>query len=157
MSGEVANGVYFPAGNREFYNYAISSFHKAYKAAGRSDPFYIVLNANISVADDSSTALEAIRPLVADSILHRAENEHSLKHMGITYSQAIAWHSDPASIPEEVLRESAIVGTPDECIEGLDRLKELGVTQVVIRFPEESIIHDIGKRLLPKVKAHESN
>jgi 5,10-methylenetetrahydromethanopterin reductase len=152
ISGEVAQGVIIPAGNRGFYDYAISHFRKAYASAGRTGPVHIILNGNIAVANESSTALEVVRPLVADAIRHRAENEHSLKQMGITHAQAMAWHSNPRSIPEEVLRESAIAGTPDECVEGLIRLAEQGVTQFAIRFPEEGTVRCVGTDVLPKLR-----
>jgi 5,10-methylenetetrahydromethanopterin reductase len=153
VSGEVANGIIIPAGNRKFYAYAISLFREAFAAAGRTGEVSIILNGNISVADDSSVALAAIRPLVADSIAHRAQNEHSLKHMGITHEQAMAWRSDPNTLPEEVLRETAIAGTPDECVEGLIRFSEWGVTQLAIRFPEEATVRAVGAHVLPKLRA----
>jgi alkanesulfonate monooxygenase SsuD/methylene tetrahydromethanopterin reductase-like flavin-dependent oxidoreductase (luciferase family) len=152
MSGEVAHGVIIPAGNRAFYEYAIGRFRESLAAAGRSDATHIVLNGNIAVGDDRAVALRSIRPLVADAIIHRAENRHSLRHMGITLEQARAWHADPASLPDEVVRDSAVAGTPDECVEGLANLAELGITQLSIRFPEEATIRSVGATVLPRLR-----
>lgn len=152
ISGEVAHGIIIPAGNRGFYEYAISGFREAHNAAGRTDPVRIVLNGNIAVADDSATALATIRPLVADSIAHRAENVYSLEHMGITLAQATAWRADPASLPAAVVRDAAIVGTPEECVDGLSRFATWGITQLAIRFPEEETIRAVGTQVLPRLR-----
>ena len=152
ISGEVANGIIIPAGNRGFYEYAITSFQRAHAAAGRSDPTRIVLNGNIAVANDSATALELIRPLVADSIAHRAVNRHSLRHLGITLEQAEAWRADPASLPGDVLRDAAIAGTPEECVDGLARFASWGISQLAMRFPEEETVRAVGSAVLPKLR-----
>jgi 5,10-methylenetetrahydromethanopterin reductase len=152
LSGEVASGIIIPAGNRGFYEYAIGRFRDAYRSAGRTDDVRIVLNGNIAVADDRSSALAAIRPLVADSIAHRAENAHSLQHLGITLAQATAWRADPASVPAEVVADAAIAGTADDCVEGLRRFAQRGITQLAIRFPDENTIRAVGRRVLPALR-----
>ena len=152
LSGEVANGIIIPAGNRGFYDYAIGRFRDAYRSAGRTDDAFIVLNGNIAVADDRASALAAIRPLVADSIAHRAENAHSLRHLGITLAQATAWRADPASVPAEVVADAAIAGTTDDCVEGLRRFAQRGITQLALRFPDEATIRAVGRRVLPALR-----
>ncbi|HXJ78135.1 MAG TPA: LLM class flavin-dependent oxidoreductase [Candidatus Methylomirabilis sp.] len=152
ISGEAAHGIIIPAGNRSFYEYAITTFRRAHAAAGRSDPTRIVLNGNIAVANTSEAAREVIRPLVADSIAHRAMNQHSLRQLGITAEQAQSWRTDPASIPDDVLQDSAIAGTPDECIEGLARFASWGISQLAMRFPEEDTVRAVGQAVLPKLR-----
>jgi len=151
MSGEEAHGVILPAGNRAFYRYAVDAFRRSMREAGRGDGGAIVLNGNIAVSEDSRAALKSVKPLVADAIAHRAENEHSLRHMGITLEQALIWRDDPASLPDHVTRESAIVGTPDECVEGLIELSRWGITQLAIRFPEEATVRAVGRKVLPRL------
>ncbi|HEY7115900.1 MAG TPA: LLM class flavin-dependent oxidoreductase [Tepidisphaeraceae bacterium] len=152
ISGEVAHGIIIPAGNRKFYEYAITTFRRAHAAAGRTDPTYIVLNGNIAVANDPSTARELIRPLVADSIAHRAMNQHSLRELGISLEQAEAWRVNPASLPDNVLQDSAIAGTPEECVEGLARFASWGISQLALRFPEEDTVRAVGAAVLPKLR-----
>jgi alkanesulfonate monooxygenase SsuD/methylene tetrahydromethanopterin reductase-like flavin-dependent oxidoreductase (luciferase family) len=152
MSGEEAHGVIIPAGNRVFYRYAVDAFRRSMRESGRVDEGSIVLNGNIAVSDDSSSALRSIKPLVADAIAHRAVNKHSLHHMGITLEQANAWRDDPDSLPDEVTRESAIAGTPDECVEGLIDLSRWGITQLAIRFPEEATVRAVGENVLPRLR-----
>lgn len=153
MSGEEAHGVIIPAGNRAFYRYAIDAFRQAMATAGRHDDGAVVLNGNIAVNDDSEAALASIKPLVADAIAHRAENKFSLRHMGITLEQAHAWRDDPDSLPDDVTRESAIAGTPDECVEGLMNFSRWGITQLALRFPEEATVRMVGEKVLPKLKS----
>ncbi len=153
MSGEEAHGVIIPAGNRAFYRYAVDAFLQARQEAGQEGDGAVVLNGNMAVSDDSQSALKSIKPLVADAIAHRAENKFSLRHMGITLEQAHAWRDDPASLPDDVTRESAIAGTPDECVEGLLNFSGWGITQLSLRFPEEATIRAVGKTVLPKLKA----
>jgi 5,10-methylenetetrahydromethanopterin reductase len=152
MSGEEAHGVIIPAGNRGFYQYAIDSFHRARGDVEMENSGAIVVNGNIAVSDDSREALDIIRPLVADAIAHRAENKHSLAHMGITLHEARAWRDNPALVPEHVVRDSAIAGTPKECVDGLLSFAEWGITQLSIRFPEESTIREVGTKVLPVLR-----
>ena len=152
VSGEEAHGVIIPAGNRGFYQYAIDSFHRARESTQTSNAGAIVVNGNIAVSTDSHEALDIVRPLVADAIAHRAENKHSLAHMGITLDQARAWRDNPASVPEEVVRDSAIAGTPQECVDGLLSFAEWGITQLSIRFPEEATIRAVGAKVLPALR-----
>ena len=152
MSGEEAHGVIIPAGNRAFYRYAVDAFRQSMQESGRVDEGSIVLNGNLAVSDDSTSALKSIKPLAADAIAHRAENKYSLRHMGITLDQAKAWRDDPDTLPEDVTREAAIVGTPDECVEGLISLSQWGITQLAIRFPEESTVRAVGEKVLPKLR-----
>lgn len=152
LSGEVASGIIIPAGNRGYYEYAIGRFRDAHRAAGRTDDVRIILNGNIAVADDRASAIAAIRPLVADSIAHRAENAHSLEHLGITLAQATTWRADPASVPADVVADSAIAGTPDDCVEGLRRFARWGITQLALRFPDEATIRAVGRCVLPPLR-----
>src|SRR5262245_57149134 len=112
----------------------------------------IVLNGNIAVADTSAAAREVIRPLVADSIAHRSVNRHSLRQLGVTVEQAEAWRADPASITDGVLRDSAIAGNPEECVEGLARFASSGITQLAMRFPEQETVRAVGTAVLPKLR-----
>jgi 5,10-methylenetetrahydromethanopterin reductase len=153
MSGEEAHGVIIPAGNQAFYRYAVDAFRQSMRDAGRVDEGSVVLNGNMAVHDNSDQALASIKPLVADAIAHRAENKFSLRHMGITLEQAHAWRDDPASLPDPVTRESAIAGTPDECVEGLIDFSRWGITQLALRFPEEATVRAVGNKVLPKLRS----
>jgi len=152
VSGEESDGVIIPAGNRGFYEYAIQSFNRARSRAGVVNAGSVVVNGNIAVGESSRDALDSIRPLVADAIAHRAENKFSLEHMGISLSQAQAWRDAPASMPAGVVRESAIAGTPGECVDGLLKFADWGITQLCMRFPEESTIRAVGAEVLPNLR-----
>ena len=122
MGGEVADGVIIPAGNRSFYEYAIKRFRDSHEVAGHPGKGVVIVNGNVAVSEDPDAAFErsvvvwVIRPLVADAIAHRAENRHSLQHMGIDLGQARAWRESPDSLPDSVVRESGSIvvkaGTP---------------------------------------------
>ena len=153
MSGEEAHGVIIPAGNRGFDSYAIERFRRARRDAGLSGDGTIVLNGNLAVSEDPASALEHIRPLVADAIAHRAENKHSLEHLGITLEQVHAWRDAPDSLPDEIVRESAIAGRPEDCVAGLLEFSRWGITQLALRFPEESTVRAVGELVLPRLRA----
>jgi len=146
MSGEEANGVIIPAGNRGFYEYAIERFSSVNTDSAGAQ---IVVNGNIAVDQDEHRAIASIRPLVADAIAHRARNEHSLRYMGITLEQARGWQQAPETVPLEVVRACAVAGTPAQCLDGLRYFESLGVTELAIRFPEESTIRAVGEHLVP--------
>lgn len=153
MGGEVADGVIIPAGNRSFYEYAIKRFRDSHEVAGHPGKGVVIVNGNVAVSEDPDAAFEVIRPLVADAIAHRAENRHSLQHMGIDLGQARAWRESPDSLPDSVVRESAIAGTPRQCVEGLLNFAKIGITQFAIRFPEEATIRAVGDCVLPALRA----
>jgi alkanesulfonate monooxygenase SsuD/methylene tetrahydromethanopterin reductase-like flavin-dependent oxidoreductase (luciferase family) len=154
VSAEVAHGIVVPAGTRQFYRHVIEAFGRARRAAGRTDVPPVVAIVTVGVADSPATAREGVRPMVAQTLAYRAKTPHALQAMGLTAAQVRAWTDAPRSLPESVIREAAVTGTPSDCVDGLRRLAALGVTQAVVRFPDEAALHAIGARIMPVLRDH---
>ncbi|HXJ78129.1 MAG TPA: LLM class flavin-dependent oxidoreductase [Candidatus Methylomirabilis sp.] len=153
VSGQVAHGIIVPAGNLGLYRYVIETFREAYRASGRAAAPYIVLLANVAVATAPDAMIAFMRPRVAQTIAYRAKSGHALPHMGITGEQAQAWADRPETLPDAVVRDAAMIGTPTECLDGLQRFASMGVTQLVLRFPDETTIREFGIHVLPRFRA----
>lgn len=152
MSGEVADGIIIPGGTRSFYEYAIKLFKKGLSSRGRRlDEVKVIVNGNVAVSDDRDKAIDSIRPLVADSIYHRAVNPFSLRVLGISKEQAVMWKDRPETLPNEVVEQAAICGTPQDCLEGIERFKKLGIDEIVLRFPPEQVVIEVGERIVPRL------
>lgn len=104
-------------------------------------PFMTCVSASVAVHRDRSKALLAVRPHVASTLRHvhwglseparrtaeRLQDSYDVyEHMSPT-----ARHAE--LIPDEVISEFAIAGTPDECIEQARELFEAGVDEITIR------------------------
>jgi alkanesulfonate monooxygenase SsuD/methylene tetrahydromethanopterin reductase-like flavin-dependent oxidoreductase (luciferase family) len=155
VSGEVAHGIIVPAGNMAFYRYVIDTFREAYRASARSAPPHIVLLANVAVIADSPAALATIRPLIAQTLAYRAKSGHALSHMGITAEQAQSWAECPRALPDAIVRDTATIGTPVECLDRLRQFAAMGVTQLLLRFPDEATIRAFGAHVLPRWREQE--
>jgi alkanesulfonate monooxygenase SsuD/methylene tetrahydromethanopterin reductase-like flavin-dependent oxidoreductase (luciferase family) len=153
ISGEVADGVIIPAGNEGLYRYVIDAFLEAYRASGRTAAPHIVLLANVAVTEERRAAIASLRPLVAQTLAYRAKSGHALPHMGITAEQAHGWAQHPETLPDAIVRDAAMIGTPAECLDGLRRFAAMGVTQLVLRFPDEMTIREFGTHVLPRWRA----
>jgi 5,10-methylenetetrahydromethanopterin reductase len=112
------------------------------EAAGRqAAPFRTCLSASFAVHPDRDPAIQAVRPHVASTLRHvhwqlsdaaRAASERIAR----TYD--IYQHMDPAAIhadlvPDEVVTEFAMAGTPEECVEQAVSLFRAGVDEITIR------------------------
>jgi 5,10-methylenetetrahydromethanopterin reductase len=110
--------------------------------AGRLDkPFMTCLSASVAVHDDRQIALTAVRPHVASAIrrLHWQFNDlvhETSRRVAAAYD--VYAHMAPGAahaelIPDEVVTEFAIAGTPEDCIAQIQPLFELEIDEITIR------------------------
>lgn len=110
--------------------------------AGRSNGrFMTCLSASVAVHSDRRTALRAVRPHVASTLLHvrwglseaaqRASDRLQESYDVYEHMSPTARHAE--LIPEEVISEFAIAGTPEDCIEQARGLFEAGIDEITIR------------------------
>jgi 5,10-methylenetetrahydromethanopterin reductase len=112
------------------------------RAAGReAAPFRTCLSASAALHDDRAPALQAVLPHVA-STLRTVHWELSpaaqAARDGINAAYDIYQHMNPSAIhaglvPDEVVTEFAIAGTPAECVEQAIGLFRAGVDEITIR------------------------
>jgi alkanesulfonate monooxygenase SsuD/methylene tetrahydromethanopterin reductase-like flavin-dependent oxidoreductase (luciferase family) len=108
---------------------------------GSGDEFQVFAALPACVHPDRQKALAAVRPHVARSLLTpqfelspaAAAAREKLRSLYDYYE-----HMSPAAhhaelIPDEIIPEYAIAGTPSECIEQAVQLFDLGIDQITIR------------------------
>lgn len=148
MSGEVADGIIVVGGTHTFYRYIIDRFRSSVSRHGGRQ-VQIVVNGNVMIGSREEVDQRA-REVARHTIRHRADAQpHSLAQMGLSQEAANLWGRDASQIPEELLQELVVTGTGQECAEALMQLSSYGVTQYVIRMPDEEEIRLIGEELLP--------
>jgi 5,10-methylenetetrahydromethanopterin reductase len=147
MSGEVADGIIVVAGTHSFYLHAVERFREALARAGRSGA-QVVVNANVLLGAGADVVRRA-RDLAAHTIAYRALTAHALDKMGIAAEDAALWAREPEQIPVEVVRQMVVTGAPEECAQNIRDLARMGVTQFVMRMPDEHEVDAFGEQVIP--------
>ncbi len=125
-------------------------------------PFRKFLSVSASVAEDAAKAVAAVRPHVAQAILkplwglspaaaaareRMVESYDSYQHLNPD-----AAHAD--AVPDEVVPEYAIAGTPEQCIDKARRMFDRGIDQITIRpyavdgLPRASMIRTFAEQVM---------
>lgn len=143
LSGRIADGVIALVGTTpRFIHAALGTIEAGAKTVGRTlKDLHIVLWTPTAIDRDSTRARDlvrahvsraVIRPLPAEidpnlqkAVDHIRENYDYQRHMDTR-----AGHAD--LVPDELVDQFALAGTPEECRERLTQLTALGVDQVAI-------------------------
>jgi 5,10-methylenetetrahydromethanopterin reductase len=147
MSGEVADGIIVVAGTHALYLHAIESFREALARAGRSGA-EVVVNANVLLGEGADVVRRA-RDLAAHTIAYRAQTPYALEKMGIAAEDAALWVRQPEQIPLELLRQIVVFGAPEECAQNIRELARMGMTQLVMRMPDEHEVDAFSQQVMP--------
>jgi 5,10-methylenetetrahydromethanopterin reductase len=147
LAGAIGDGAMVGGGAcaPELLRAKLRSVREGQEAAGRSgDHFRTYLATPAAVHPDERQALAAVKSQVAVAVglvnddwqlsdaarragdLARAAYDHN-EHMSPDASAKFA-----AIIPDEVAREFAIAGTPEQCVERAQQLFELGVDEILL-------------------------
>jgi 5,10-methylenetetrahydromethanopterin reductase len=170
VAGEVADGVI--VGNvatPEGWRYALDHIERGRRRAGRS-PAAITLVAWMyaSIADDPRAALDAIRPMVATSLV---TSRPVLDRLGIempprfaSIMEAAGWSTSrevtrraAAEVPDDLARRFGLAGTVRDCRAQLDRLlaavPQISHVAIVPFGPEGAGPRDVIRRFMEEVAA----
>jgi 5,10-methylenetetrahydromethanopterin reductase len=144
LAGEIADGaiVTGTAVPGETLRSMLASVREGRRKSGRErGEFSTYLAVAVAVHRDRSTALAAVRPHVARSLL---THPWPLSEAAQRASEAIRAsydfyeHMSPTArhgelVPDEVVAEFAIAGTPNDCLERVTSLFESGVQEITVR------------------------
>lgn len=168
LAGEVADAaIVGNVATVEGWRYAVGRVRAGAERAGRL-PGEVALTAWLycSIADDPSAALEAIRPLVATSLV---TSRPILADLGLTmpdrFAEAMSahrWSPSAAAVreagallPPEALAWFGLAGTPAECRERLARLlesfPEISQVAIVPAPPAGDTVLDVVQRFTTEV------
>ncbi len=144
LAGRIADGVILGGGaNREaVVKKMLQCVTEGRRRSTRSgDPFEVFASLPACVDSDRTKALSAVRPHVARSLLtpqwglsaRAAAVRDQIRPMYDYYEHMNPTAQHAELIPDEVVPEFALAGTPSECIEQASQLFEWGTDQITIR------------------------
>lgn len=171
LAGRIADGVILAGGAKRttVVNKMLQCVSEGRRArTGGDEGFQIFAALPACVHTDRRKALAAVRPHVARSLLTpqfelspaAAAARDKLRSLYDYYE-----HMSPAAhhaelIPDEVVPEYAIAGTPSECIEQAARLFDLGIDQITIRpygaeiSPRITAIQSFAEQVMKPLRQH---
>ena len=143
MSGGVGDGVLINASHPDDFHFAVDQIKKGIEEAERTiQDVDITAYTSFSVAEQTEKAKEAVIPPVA--FITASVNEKILERHEISFEKAreVQENLDSGdfgeafgSVTDQMIESFALYGTPEECIERIEELKEVGVTQLVSGSP----------------------
>jgi alkanesulfonate monooxygenase SsuD/methylene tetrahydromethanopterin reductase-like flavin-dependent oxidoreductase (luciferase family) len=176
LVGEVADG-WFPWFNTpETFKKRVGIIEEGAKRAGRSlDDIDLVALFYVALTDDEQLKKKAINAVKAEIlVLNRrdllknmgyevksAENiDYDYQHVLATHESATVAATLSADMPDEVAAQFMLVGSPDDCIETIERFVKLGAKHVVVRDAigqylfgsvekGEETLRNIGQNVIP--------
>lgn len=142
LAGEIGDGVMLSGAARN--DAALESMLQSVRAgrerAGAEKPFRLIVGCAGSVDADGHKARVAVRPHVARGLLTARWDRSALAREVSEQVKAkydYYSHMNPNAphaqlVPDEVVPEFAIGGTPDECVDQIRGLEDAGIDEVTI-------------------------
>jgi len=153
-AGLIGDGVLINASHPLDFEYAIPRLKHAKKN------FDIAAYTSFSVDQNEKRAKEAVLPIVAYIVA--GTPKFILERHGIRLEEALSikgalvrgdFRAAFASVTDQMIDAFSIYGSPEHCLQRIQELYELGVTQVVIGSPigpDKSVaIKTIGREIIP--------
>jgi 5,10-methylenetetrahydromethanopterin reductase len=164
LAAEIGDGVLINASHPKDVENAVKSIREGAEKAGKSlDRLVISVYTSFSIAADSEKAVKAVIPVVAYIVAGAPEmilQQHgvSLEVAGkireaIVHGQ---WKEAFALVDNAMVEAFSICGTPQVCVEKVDRLVKIGCNQIVAGSPIGSnmrkSINMIAAEVFPQFK-----
>lgn len=162
MAGKNGDGVLINASHPKDFQFAVGQIEEGVEESDKSmGDVDVSAYTSFSVAEDADSAKEAATPPVAfiaagvpDVVLDR----HGISPEDAqTIGEAINegdFGKAFGSVTDEMIDAFALYGTPDDCIEKIEELKDEGVTQVVAGSPigpdKKEAMRIISEEIMPE-------
>jgi len=164
LAGGIGDGVLINASHPQDLREAISHVQEGVREASRNiSDLDVVAYASFSVSKTESQARAAAAPVVAfivagcpANILER--HKLSVESAGRIKEALVkrSWTEAFSSVDDQMLEAFSICGTPSACMEKIDNLFKLGITQFVAGSPlgpnTRESINLLGNDLIPSLK-----
>ncbi|MEM2137194.1 MAG: 5,10-methylenetetrahydromethanopterin reductase [Candidatus Methanomethylicia archaeon] len=140
LASSLGDGILINASHPKDYDYAMKIIKKA--AGDRFGKIDVVACTSFSIDRDSGVARRSVRPVVA--FIVAGAGEEVLKRHGIDvekvnvirdYLDKGKFKDASSTVSDDMIDAFSIAGTPSECVEKLDKLVKMGVTQIVFGSP----------------------
>ncbi len=162
MAAKNGDGVLINASHPKDFQFAVGQIEKGVKDSDKSmDDVDVAAYTSFSVAEDSDSAKEAATPPVAfiaagvpDVVLDRHDiPAEDAQVIGEALNEG-DFGKAFGSVTDEMIDAFALYGTPQECIEKIEELKDEGVTQVVAGSPigpdKKEAMKIISEEIMPE-------
>ncbi|MDG6901877.1 MAG: LLM class flavin-dependent oxidoreductase [Nitrososphaerota archaeon] len=154
MAGEIADG-WFPAiHTRETFARSVNNIRIGLESAARNvDSFDVVARFYIALTGDVKEGLRRVGPAARNMLL---SEQRSLEERGVLTEEMRAFGAHSmvpqvgqwqkaqqevlARIPDEVVEDATLVGSPEKIAEKISEFRKLGATQVVVQDPTEGVL-----------------
>lgn len=143
LAAEIGDGVLINASHPKDVEYAVARIKEGAEKAGKSlKDLEISAYTSFSVARKHEKAVKAATPVVAYIVAGCPPMV--LERHGIPIEEASKirdaivrgdWKGAFSLVSNDMIEAFSICGTPEECIEKIDKLAKLGVTQIVAGSP----------------------
>ncbi len=162
LAATLGDGILINASSPKDYEYAMNIIREG--AGDRIRKIDIVAYTSFSIDRDRAIARRTVRPIVA--FIVAGTPEEVLKRHGVDVERAKSIGENISKgrfkdafsiVTDDMIDAFSISGTPSDCIEILDKLVKLGVTQIVFGSPigkdRKSALELIASEVIPHFKA----
>ncbi|MFQ6067945.1 MAG: 5,10-methylenetetrahydromethanopterin reductase [Candidatus Bathyarchaeia archaeon] len=169
LAAEIGDGILINASHPRDIGNAMTFVRKGAEQAGKKvEDLEIAAYTSFSVASEMEKAVKAVVPVVAyivggcpKMILERhgvsVEKAHSIRD-SIVQGQ---WKEAFAQVTNDMIEAFSICGTPEICIQKIEKLTKAGVNQIVVGSPIGSnvrkSINIIANEIFPHFKENRGN
>ncbi|MGQ9469736.1 MAG: 5,10-methylenetetrahydromethanopterin reductase [Nitrososphaerales archaeon] len=164
LAAEIGDGVLINASHRKDFEDAMKYIKEGVEKAGKKlEDLEIVAATSFSASEDVKKAQKAATPVVAFIVAGSPEPVLQRHNIPIESANKIReaitkgmWKDAFSNVTPEMIEAFSISGTPDMCIEKIERLAKIGVTLFVTGSPIGPNVRDsinlISKEIIPRFK-----
>lgn len=146
LAGEIGDGALINTANLRDFETILRRIKKGARGSGRDiNDLEIAITAPFSISENKDEALKLAKPIVArivagslDSLLQeheiRTEDAVKIKEAIMRGDRDLAY----SLVTDQMLEAFSIYGTPNECVERIDKLFNLGANSFIAVLPVES-------------------
>ncbi|WP_455284510.1 5,10-methylenetetrahydromethanopterin reductase [[Eubacterium] cellulosolvens] len=164
LAGEIADGVLINASHKQDIENAVKFVKEGAARTGRTmDKIDVTVYTSFSMAEDPGKAVKAATPVVGYIVA--GAPQQLLEGHGISTQAAESIKNDIAKgkwkeafgqVTPEMMDAFSICGTSDTCLEKIEELGKLGMTQFVAGSPlgpkVRRSIRTFGQQVIPRLK-----
>jgi len=163
LAGEIGDGVLINASHRRDIENALKFVREGVARGGRTmDKVDVGIYTSFSMAEDPAKAVKAATPVVAYIVAGAPQpllESHGIQVQAAeSIKNGIArgkWKEAFGQVTTEMIEAFSICGTPDTCLERIDELGKIGMTQFVAGSPlglkVRGSIRIFGEQIIPRL------
>jgi 5,10-methylenetetrahydromethanopterin reductase len=164
LAGEIGDGVLINASHKQDIENALKFVKEGVTKSGRAmDKVDVTVYTSFSMAEDPAKAGKAATPVVAYIVAGAPPALLESHGLSVEAAESIKsgiaqgkWKEAFGQVTPEMIDAFSICGTPDTCIEKIEELRKIGMTQFVAGSPigakVRGSIRTFGERVIPSLR-----